>query len=406
MKNIFYTILFCLAIIACNNKSSKDKNDGTILSDTSVKAVTPLTGLTHKGQPIIWWVEKSNDEINVVKFAYSKDMGNSFEKSIAIPITAGCNDGHGQGMPKIVFKKDGTMLVVYHVKKSTGTNPYAGKLFYSQSFDFGTSWEAPKILHQDTIQNNSHGFPTLTVLPDGEIAAIWLDGRNKLPYSEIFMARTEGNNGFVKETTIGGPSCQCCKLDFYTDADKSVHVLYRGILGDNIRDIMHIVSSDNGNTYSSPIRISEDDWQIKGCPHAGPGMVLHQDSLHYVWFTMGSGEGIFYCKSDKSGKNFSTRENLAKGISKYPAISSVKDKLTIAWQEFDTLKGKDQSYNRVKMQVREKDDIKKIFITNEGTESSNPSTVALGDSAVLVAYQQKLNNKTVIAYKKINLISK
>lgn len=403
MRNYLVALAICFSFFSCNTEQQK-ANRENILSDTSHEAVTPLFGKDHLGQPYIWWIEKSVDKKNILVFASSKDQGASFEKAMSIPVTSGCNDGHGQGMPRLIFKKDGTMLVVYHKKEATEENPYAGKIYYSQSYDQGKTWEAPLLLHQDTLKENSHGFPALTLLPNGEVAAIWLDGRNKLPYSEMFLSRTEGKKGFLKEMKIGGPTCQCCKLDFYADKEQRVHILYRGIMENDIRDIMHMASLDSGKAFSIPSRISEDDWKIKGCPHAGPGMVLHRDSLHYVWFTMGGGDGIFYCRSDKEGKQFSKRENLAKGISKYPQIISLEEtKLVLTWQEYDTISLKGQSYNRVKLLFREKDKQRNIYATEEGITATHPSILALNKEEILLAFEKKINDRTVIAYRKVKV---
>lgn len=403
MKNSIVILLLTCLIYSCKQNAAEEiKDAGLTLSDTLSEALTPLTLKAPDGTPYVYWIERA-DEKNMVFFSSSNDNGNTFEKALPIAVTSGCNDGHGQGMPRVIIKKDGAMLVVYHVKEATEDNPYAGKIFYSQSFDKGKTWEAAKILHQDTLRDNSHGFPALTLLPDGEVAAVWLDGRNKLRHSEIFMARTSGKEGFVSESRIGGPACQCCKLDLYTDKDQNVHMLYRGITGDNIRDIMHIASADSGKTFSDPVKISDDGWKIKGCPHAGPGMVGYKDSLHYVWFTMGGGEGIFYCRSDKQGTQFSARENLAKGVGQYPQIASDENNIYIAWQTYDTSRGKDNGYTRVNLQRRSSKGTENRFITPEGKESFHPALLPLQNEAILIAYEQKVNDKKVIRCQKLDL---
>jgi hypothetical protein len=364
-----------------------------------VKAVTPQIGGDDKGNPFIWWIEEDKAaKKNIVRFALSDGKGN-FNKSISVPVTLGCNDGHGQGMPKMIFKKDGTLIAVYSVKASTEKNRFAGKIFYSQSLDYGKTWSVPAVIHSDTLPDNGHAFPEVELLPNGEVVAVWLDGRNHLPYSELFMAVTEGRAGFKNERKIGGPACQCCKLDFYVDRNKNVHLLYRGILDNSIRDIMHLSSGDNFQTASAPLRISKDEWKIDGCPHAGPSMTAGKDSLHFVWYTMGGGEGIFYCSADRRGTAYSAKENLGKAVAKYPHITAVgENKIAIVWQEF--FSDGSREYPRIKMQLRENGKIlKTIFVTPEGASAAYPNVWPLNSKEIIIAYEttdEKGNSSVVV----------
>ncbi len=66
-----------------------------------------------------------------------------------------------------------------------------------------------------------------------------------------------------------------------------MHVLYRGIIDDSIRDMVHMMSTDAGKTFTAPERISNDNWVLNGCPHTGPAMTENADGLHFSWFTGG-----------------------------------------------------------------------------------------------------------------------
>lgn len=403
----FYLLILlpvaALLATACNTHRTEKAPSFVTLSDTAHEAVSPQAFVAPDRSVIAWWIEKDpDDEQNIVAFSrYDKATG-TFRRRTYIAATSGCNDGHGQGMPVMLQKKDGTLLAVYHKRIPTEEHPFAGKVFYVQSFDRGDSWTNPQLLHQDTLPDNSHGFPALTLLPDGEAAAIWLDGRNHLPYSELFMAKTIGKEGFKKEKKIGGPTCQCCKLDFYTDKNNIVHVLYRGISGDNIRDIMHITSADGGETFSAPETISDDGWKINGCPHAGPDMACYSDSLYYVWYTMGGGQGIFYCSSDLKGNSFSKRVNLAgNSLAKYPQITVLPDDaLAIVWQEYQ--KGDSKGYNLIRLQTIKEARTKLISLSEPGEDATHPFLASVNRNTYLF-YEKQVNGKTVAGYKLLEL---
>lgn len=392
MKKIFLVVIVAHLLFGC----TKQEHTFEVLSDTTREALTPALGKDEEGRPFVWWIEKNSEGKNMVKYALSKNGTIAFEKPREIKATEGCNDGHGQGMPRMIFKKDGTMIVVYHVKYPTPENRFAGKIFYTQSFDRGKQWTVPALLHSDTLQDNGHAFPALTLLPDGEVSAVWLDGRNHLGYSEVYTTVTEGKKGFGPDRKIGGAACQCCKLEYRTGPDNQVHVLYRAIIDDNIRDIVHISSKDNGKTFSEPVVISNDRWKIDGCPHQGPGMTFQGDSIAYIWYTMGGGEGIFYCSSDKEGKMFSLRQNLGKG--RGPSITGDNDKVMLGWEE--NLSQENRKLSRIRMQVRENGKIKTRYITSENEIAFHPCIVMVSGSEVLVAYQrEEKDKKQQVGYK-------
>lgn len=77
--------------------------------------------------------------------------------------------------------------------------------------------------------------------------------------SSLYYASTSGRDGFLREKVIDRQLCQCSRTDLYLDGQERLHVAYRGILNDSIRDMMHMVSLDNGKSFSKPECISADN---------------------------------------------------------------------------------------------------------------------------------------------------
>jgi hypothetical protein len=91
-----------------------------------------------------------------------------------------------------------------------------------------------------------------------------------------------------------------------------------------------------------PVRVSEDNWVLDGCPENGPAVAIDRSSvIHVVWPTLIAGASgsepnlaLFYATSH-NGRDFTKRRQLpTEGTPRHPeiAIDSTGDVL-IAWDE-------------------------------------------------------------------------
>jgi hypothetical protein len=307
------------------------------VSELNKNASGPYFTTNQYGESILVWTEaQDGDRGHIIKYATLDEMGHTFRTIHAIPSSSGCR-AHDESMSKLAFKADGTMLAVFSKRTPTKKNRFAGALYYTQSFDEGANWTAAQYLHVgDTTHGLSRSFFDLTRLPDGEIGAIWLDSRltkKRGDGSSLFFAKTSEKKGFLTDQVIGRGTCECCRTELYTSAEGHIHVAYRNIWQDSIRDMAHLVSFDNGKTFSTPKRISADDWVINGCPHTGPSLGVNQAKLHATWFTMGGAQGLYYAYSDDIGNSFKPRQLLTKK-GKHPQLLALKDgKMVFVWEE-------------------------------------------------------------------------
>jgi hypothetical protein len=292
---------------------------------------------------------------------------------------------------------------LWGVSNPNSTNKYSGLVNYSQSFDDGTTWSVPVKLVTD-INSYDQRYFDVDLLSSGEAAIIWLDNRksNSNEGSALFFATTNGRAGFQNEKRLTDGCCQCCRTDLYIDGSNDIHVLYRGIIKDSIRDMLHSVSIDGGNNFSIPRLISDDKWIIKGCPHTGPSMTENTEGLHFAWFTGGSKKGCFYNKSLDNGNSFIHQERVSASGS-HPQITSFKSgDLVIAWDEVML---KDGSANkRIGVQKRNPDGIVvgERFITPPTEFASYPVVSALNDGNCFVAYMQKKHERDYIFFQKFD----
>jgi hypothetical protein len=123
--------------------------------------------------------------------------------------------------------------------------------------------------------------------------------------------------------------CQCCRTDLYVDEEEKLHVAYRAIINGSIQDMTHMVSSDNGNTFSKPERISADNWVINGCMHTRPTMDLNKKGMHFAWYNLGGGSGVYYNRKP-AGQPFSAREPVSTMASaKLPQMTVLRNGKTL-----------------------------------------------------------------------------
>jgi hypothetical protein len=154
---------------------------------------------------------------------------------------------------------------------------------------------------------------------------------------------------------------------------------------------VHIVSTDQGKTFSEPRRISADNWVINGCPHTGPSMTGNRYGLHFTWFTGGEPAGVFYCNSTDNGKNFSHRDSVSKGSSaKHPQIAvSERGRIAIVWDE--TVKYDTQYNSRIGFQRRSPEGVVTGtgYISADSLVSDYPVILAMPKDMALVAFTQR-----------------
>ena len=394
MKNILITISLASFLFSCTN-AQYEKNEEclekTISTDTSSETSCPLLISDNKGNVVLTYIKEKSDTVALMCYAVSTDKGHSFGNPIEIAASSKIHPS-AENIPKMVFKANGEIIAVWGVNNSSPEKKYGGLIYYAQSFDEGKNWTEAKQLVEDTASIDQRYFD-IAILQNGEAAIIWLDSRTKTDKegSTLYFAETKGKNGFQNEKSIGETICQCCRTDLFVDSKGAIHAAYRDIINDSIRDMVHIISSDGGKTFSAPQRISIDNWAINGCPHTGPAMAENRNALHFAWYTMGGGSGVFYSFTKDNGETFMLRDSVStKPSAKHPQICTLpNDDVIIVWDE-TVVKG--ENYNAViGLQRRNKEGkiISTQYITSDEALSGFPVLKAVDGNNVLIAWVQK-----------------
>jgi hypothetical protein len=402
MKNAIIILLFFSTGLFQSCGLQNKQHDIILSSETLIdtaSASCPFLTKDSNGNVVLTWIRKTNSSMAYC-YAVSTDEGKTFNAPIEIPSSGNAYE-HAENLPKIIFKPSGEIIAVWGAANPNPKNMYSGLIFYSQSFDNGKNWSNAKKLVNDTAGIDQRYFD-VTLMPNGEAGIIWLDNRKRTNHegSALYFATTKGKDGFKNEKLINESACECCRTDLFTDTKKNIHVLYRAIINDSIRDMVHCESVNEGNDFSPPVRISNDNWVINGCPHTGPAMAENSYGLQFTWFTGGTNAGIYYDHSNNNETGFSERNILSGPSGRHPQIATLaNDNIAIVWDE-NFIKNK-KAVSLIGLQERSGDgkNILKKYITADRSLSSYPVITALNNNAAIIAYTTSVNNKSYVVYR-------
>ena len=101
------------------------------------------------------------------------------------------------------------------------------------------------------------------------------------------------------------------------------------------------MSRDGGRSFSSPARISKDDWAINGCPDDGPAIAVDDGGVvHVAWPTVidaASPEGAIFYASTRDGRQFTPRVRIPTLGGPKPSHPQIavdrRGRIFVAWDE-------------------------------------------------------------------------
>jgi len=97
--------------------------------------------------------------------------------------------------------------------------------------------------------------------------------------------------------------------------------------------MVYLSSNDGGKSFSAVKPISEDNWQVEGCPHTGPSLAVTNQQVNAVWFTAGGGAGLYYASSPNLSEGFNSR-TLLSTAGRHPQMATfAQNKLAVVFEE-------------------------------------------------------------------------
>ncbi len=290
------------------------------------------------------WLARVENRLLLV--SHSSDGGRIFSAPVPVTPQPEAVTAEAENRPKLAVDADGTVHVTW--TQNLG-QPMTGHIRYARSSDGGRSFAQPITLNEDR-QVISHRFDALASDGQGRVAVVWLDARGrsgrtgkKSPQTDVGVYAAlsqDGGASFAPDRRVVEHSCQCCRTGV-TWARNGPVAFWRHVFGRNIRDFA-IARLDGGPV----LRVTDDEWEIDGCPHHGGGIAADgRGNLHVTWFTDGARRrGIFYRRI--AGTDFSRADArpemsapLALGDparqAGHPAVAAAGERVLLAWREFD-----------------------------------------------------------------------
>jgi hypothetical protein len=257
------------------------------------------------GEPWLSWVESNGQGAHSLRFS-------SFRNGRwSAPATISSGDDwfvNWADFPALLVLPDGLMAAHWLTKTPGGT--YAYDVTMAVSSDGGLTWGEPFSPHDDGTLTE-HGFVSLFPTA-GRIGATWLDGRNMVGGDghgdhgsggmTLRAAVIDEDGSILRGTELDGLTCDCCQTGAAV-ADGVPIVVYRDRSRSEIRDIY--VTRLVDETWSEPVPVARDGWEIAACPVNGPAIDADGTDVAVAWFTGAGRPTVKIAFSDDAGVTFS-----------------------------------------------------------------------------------------------------
>jgi len=281
----------------------------------------------------------------------SKDKGVTFNAPVAVNRVPELIYDDGENRPKIVLG-DNNKLFVSWTHKTPGR--YSGDVRFARSLNGGKTFDMPTTVNSDKALIG-HRFDAMTIDGQGRIYLVWIDKRDQQQAKEnkqkfvgaslYYAVSQDSGNSFLPNQPLVEHSCECCRIAVDNDRDGDVVALWRHVFPGNIRDhaIAYIAPEPSGKKRAAkneglPLRASNDEWELEGCPHHGPDLSIDaQNTAHMAWFTQGKKhKGLMYGQFNFSNEKTQSIEviDAAAGASR-PQVHAIGERVYLMWKRFN-----------------------------------------------------------------------
>lgn len=266
----------------------------------------PQANLAHHDESSM---KRAPSPMRIAVLSSSSDGGKSWSPLKQVNKTTEAIQGDENG-PKVTFSKDNKAFVVWSIPGEKGDITRANIRFAIEDGKGGFTPARTLNEIKDTAR-----FPIIETTPDNTVLVAWIDRRVDIPVPRALYLMRVSTTGqeLTKSYKVGEGLCECCRLGIsFADGGKTVYIVDRQVNDEQIRNHVLRKSTDGGSTFSPPVEIADDGWQVPTCPHSGPSIGRDaRDYLHTAWFTLGrspSEAGLYYTVSKDGGRTFGAKQ--------------------------------------------------------------------------------------------------
>jgi len=246
--------------------------------ESPARANSSVPQMTAEGSRVVLsWVEREGTK-STLKFAERSASGWSAPSLVVSSDRLMVNSAD---VPSVRAMPDGSLAA--HWMQESGPDPEAYDLRMAWSAD-GKSWTAPIAPNRDKTMTQ-HGFATLFPMADGGTGVIWLDGRTTHGEEgdmQLRAAMFDKAHKPLSDSLIDSRVCECCPTSVAVGADGPI-AAYRNRSTGEVRDIY--VTRLSAGKWSMPVQVHRDNFKIEACPINGPAIAARGKDVAVAWFT-------------------------------------------------------------------------------------------------------------------------
>jgi hypothetical protein len=388
-------ILLVLNLAGCAREESATAPRITPLSAVAAfGSAEPHLAMSAGGNVVMSWLEPRGDGV-VLKWSQLNDTRWSDPISVASGSDWFVN---WADFPSVEPIDTDLWAAHWLVKRPGGT--FAYDVAIAISADGGQTWGQPVTPHEDGTPTE-HGFVSLFPGDDG-VAALWLDGRNMQPSVD-----GHGHGGMTLRSAVVSPVgdlghkavvdelvCDCCQTDVTLTSSGPVAV-YRNRTEGEIRDI-YVARLENGQWHAG-VPVTEDGWEIAGCPVNGPAIDASEDDVAVAWFTAAKGDTkVRFARSADAGKSFGTAIDIAtdRPIGRVDTVLLEDGSALVSWLRSTNGSEGEICIQHVKADGKLGDEI--VVATTAAGRMSGFPQMALQGKTVVVAWTDVVDEATQV----------
>lgn len=282
MRKSFYFGFILFLIAGCSAQQSTPEEFSNPSSDNSMYPYL----YNADGELYMSWLTSKTEGSHSLKYATFDNKQWSTVNTIASDSTWFVN---WADFPSIIADKNGPIAAHWLNLENPGPMAYDIKI---ATHDSAKSWNNAFMPHNDGT-SSEHGFVSMIPWDNDSFLAVWLDGRQTegrtseeyydIEYAMTLRGAIIKDNGSIEQRFIIDKSvCDCCPTSLIKSGDTAI-VAYRNRTENEIRDIY--TSRFNGDTWSQPEAVHDDNWEIGGCPVNGPKLAAEASSVVVAWHT-------------------------------------------------------------------------------------------------------------------------
>jgi BNR repeat-like domain len=300
-KFVVRTAVAALAVTACGHRDETGFSPEVVVSSATANGATPMFLVSATGARVLSWVAAdSGGAIGTLHLQVERAGTAPIVSVLSDPL--GGIEPHGEAPPQLAASASGAVYALYTVGKDVGGRYPLNALRFARSDDSGRNWSVPVSVNEGAAFG-AHSFQSIIASAAGDVYAAWLN--NDPDSGGVFLRSShDGGKTWAPSHPISRlPACPCCRTALALAGDGTLYAAWREVFPGDVRDIVVASSSDQGATWSTPVRPHVDGWVFPGCPHTGPSLKVDQHgALHIGWWTGRAGAaGVWYARSSDKG---------------------------------------------------------------------------------------------------------